>query len=207
MNPLLICKVFGTTNIEWANAGWKWSDCGTDDCWVWNNTDVKWQDSNWWWSVCLDTGSILPTPTPTPTLTVTPTVSTTVTATPTPSLTVTPTVSTTVTATPTPTPSITVTPTPTNTPVTTPTPTVTETLVIPVIGVDAETLVQPWLIKPWSPYTNINKKNKFIKLICKINNVEYDLEKEVKDFNLDVDSVKFIINKNKNIDINANLEE
>jgi len=61
-------------------------------------------------------------------------------------------------------------------------------------GVDASTLVQPWQEEPWNPYKTEEKKKRMIKLICKIKGVEYDEEKEVKDFKISIDDVRMLMN-------------
>ena len=46
-------------------------------------------------------------------------------------------------------------------------------------GVDATTLIPQWLEEPWNPYRagEINKRKRFIKLICKVKNQTYEEEK------------------------------
>lgn len=83
-------------------------------------------------------------------------------------------------------------------------PVVTSSFVQPP-GVDATTLVQPWLIEPWNPYTandaHDKKRKRLIKLICKVNGKTYEEEKEVGTMNVSVDDVKMVIKKAINIDI------
>jgi hypothetical protein len=66
-------------------------------------------------------------------------------------------------------------------------------------GVDATTLIQPWLIEPWNPYRTGEKKKKLVRLICKIKGVEYDESKTTKDFNVTVDDIKLVIDKGREI--------
>jgi hypothetical protein len=83
---------------------------------------------------------------------------------------------------------------------------------IPVVGiqpygVDATTLIQPWLIEPWNPFRTDEQKKKLIRLICKVKGEEYDESKESKDFNISIDDVKFVINKITGINLDMKLEE
>ena len=56
-----------------------------------------------------------------------------------------------------------------------------EELVNLVTGVDATTLIQPWLEEPWNPYrTGETKKKKLVRLICKVKGEEFDETKEIK---------------------------
>ena len=78
-------------------------------------------------------------------------------------------------------------------------------------GVDASTLIPTWQLEedvPWNPYitSSLNKQKKIIKLICKIKNIEYNEERELRDFNLTVDNIRIIKSEN-NIDLNLKLEE
>ena len=66
-------------------------------------------------------------------------------------------------------------------------------------GVDATTLIQPWLIEPWNPYRAGEKKKKLIRLICKVRGMEFDESKETNDFNVSVEDIKLIIDKAMNI--------
>lgn len=71
-------------------------------------------------------------------------------------------------------------------------------------GVDATTLIQPWLIEPWNPYrAGERKKKKKIRLICKINNMVFDEEKESGDRNVTVDDIKMEIGTISNIDLDV----
>ena len=77
-------------------------------------------------------------------------------------------------------------------------------------GVDATTLIQPWLIEPWNPYRagEIDKKKRLIKLICKVKGQTYEEEKEVGTMNVSVDDVKLVVKKVLNIDLDVKkLEE
>lgn len=76
-------------------------------------------------------------------------------------------------------------------------------------GVDATTLIQPWIIEPWNPYrAGEIKKKKFIKLICKVDGKTYEEEKEVEDKNSNVlvEDVDVVIETTSNIDVKK-LEE
>jgi len=76
-------------------------------------------------------------------------------------------------------------------------------------GIDATTLIPPWQEEtPWNPYitSSLNKQKRIIKLICKINNNNYNEQKEVRNINLTIGGVS-ITNLTKNIDLNLKLEE
>lgn len=75
------------------------------------------------------------------------------------------------------------------------------------LGVDATTLIQPWLIEPWNPYRAGEKKKKLVRLICKIKGVEYDESKTAKNFNVTVDDIKLVIAKGREIGLDMKLEE
>jgi hypothetical protein len=68
-------------------------------------------------------------------------------------------------------------------------------------GVDATTLIQPWLNDPWNPYRAGEKKKKLIRLICKVKGIEYDESKEVRDLDVSVEDIKLVINKVLNINV------
>ncbi len=74
-------------------------------------------------------------------------------------------------------------------------------------GVDAQTLVQPWIEEPWNPYRAADreqaekKRKRIIKLICRIKGQEYNEEKTPKDFIVTVGDIKMVINSVKNIDL------
>lgn len=76
-------------------------------------------------------------------------------------------------------------------------------------GVDATTLIQPWLEEPWNPYkTNtLEKQKRLIKLICKVKGQEYDEEKEVKDFKITIGDIRVVVKTVSNIDLDLKLEE
>lgn len=78
-------------------------------------------------------------------------------------------------------------------------------------GVDATTLVQPWMIKePWNPYKkieNVDNRNRLIRLICKVKNMEYVEEKKMKDFKITINDLKLVVNMVSGIDLNLKLEE
>jgi hypothetical protein len=72
-------------------------------------------------------------------------------------------------------------------------------------GVDASTLVPPWIEEPWNPYKSSYKNRKrLLKLICRINGLSYKDEKE-KNINvsLTVKEMNFVVDKQKtNVEIN-----
>jgi len=70
-------------------------------------------------------------------------------------------------------------------------------------GVDATTLLQPWITEPHNPYRagEEDKRRRLIKLICKVNGKVYEEEKEVGDMKINVDDVKMVIKKILNIDV------
>jgi hypothetical protein len=74
-------------------------------------------------------------------------------------------------------------------------------------GVDATTLIQPWLIEPWNPYRAGEKKKKLVRLICKVKGIEYDESKMAKNYTVTVDDIKLVIAKGKEIGIGMKLEE
>jgi len=80
------------------------------------------------------------------------------------------------------------------------------------MGVDATTLVQPWLIEPWNPYVandaNDKKRKRFIKLVCKVDGKTYEEEKEAGDMRISIDDVKMVVEKIVNINLDVKkLEE
>jgi hypothetical protein len=90
-----------------------------------------------------------------------------------------------------------------------PTPVVTASLQR--FGIDATTLVQPWLIEPWNPYTandkHDKKRKKLIKLVCKIKGQTYEEEKEAGDMKVSVEDIKMVVNAMRGIDLDVKLEE
>ncbi len=78
-------------------------------------------------------------------------------------------------------------------------------------GVDATTLIQPWITEPWNPYTTNDerdtKRKRLIKLICKVKGEIYEEEKEVGDMKIEIDDVKMVVKKVLNIDLDVKLEE
>jgi len=80
------------------------------------------------------------------------------------------------------------------------------------LGVDANTLIQPWLIEPWDPYRAADreqeKKKRFIKLICKVKGVTFEEEKEIENYEVSVDDVRMVIKTMSGVDLNIkNVEE
>lgn len=76
-------------------------------------------------------------------------------------------------------------------------------------GVDATTLIQPWLEEPWNPYrtSSLDKHRRLIKLVCKVKGQKYEKEKEIKDFPVTVGDIRMIIKAVANIDLDFKLEE
>lgn len=74
-------------------------------------------------------------------------------------------------------------------------------------GVDASTLIPPWLYEePWNPYKKLEDKEKkrVIKLLCKIKGINYNEEKIYNDFDVKVKDIQFIV---KNSGINLKVEK
>ena len=92
-----------------------------------------------------------------------------------------------------------------------PIPPITASVVIDRPGVDATTLVQPWLITPWNPYTandeHDKKRKRLIKLICKIKGETYEEEKMAGTMNISVDDIKMVVKAISNIDLDVKFEE
>lgn len=88
-----------------------------------------------------------------------------------------------------------------------PIPPITVTVIRP--GVDATTLIQPWLEEPWNPYrtSSLDKQKRLIKLVCKVKGQNYDEEKEVKGFPVTVGDIRMVVKAVANIDLNLKLEE
>lgn len=76
-------------------------------------------------------------------------------------------------------------------------------------GVDATTLIQPWIEEPWNPYktSSLDKQKRLIKLVCKVKGQQYDEEKEVKDFKITIGDIKVVVKTVSNIDLDLKLEE
>lgn len=76
-------------------------------------------------------------------------------------------------------------------------------------GVDAMTLVQPWLEEPWNPYrtSSLDKQKRLIKLVCKVKGQNYDETKEVKDFPVTVGDIRMVVKAVADIDLALKLEE
>jgi hypothetical protein len=79
--------------------------------------------------------------------------------------------------------------------------------VVPVIvmsqplGVDATTLMQPWLIEPWNPYrAGEIKKKKVIELTFRMMGKEYSEKKETGDYKVGIEDVNIRVNPT-NIDL------
>jgi hypothetical protein len=76
---------------------------------------------------------------------------------------------------------------------------------IPMDGVDATTLIQPWIQEPWNPYRS-EKKKKLIRLICKIKGQDYDESKPVSDYKINVDDISMVVKKVANFDLNEHIK-
>jgi len=77
------------------------------------------------------------------------------------------------------------------------------------LGVDAETLIQPWMREeePWDAYRQVkDKKKRLIELICKVKGINYDSKKEIKKFTLSVDETKMIVQQYKDIQLEVRNE-
>ena len=81
-------------------------------------------------------------------------------------------------------------------------------------GVDASTLIQPWLDEPWNPYRagenppqGNSKRLKLIKLICKIKGQKFEEEKMMKDFKVTADDIKLVVKTVSGVDLDVKLEE
>ena len=78
-------------------------------------------------------------------------------------------------------------------------------------GVDASTLVQPWLEEhQWNPYKagdEERKRKRLIELICRVKGEEYNEKKMMrKDFKVTIDEIKMFIKSGKKIDLDLKLE-
>lgn len=71
------------------------------------------------------------------------------------------------------------------------------------LGVDATTLIQPWLIEPWNPYRAGETKKRLIKLICRVDGETYMEEKELGDMEISIDDIKMMVAAKKGIDLNV----
>lgn len=81
-----------------------------------------------------------------------------------------------------------------------------ENIVLQPFGVDATTLIQPWLIEAWNPYKAgeiDRKKKRLIKLICKVKGQTYMREKEVGDMKISIEDIKTLIKTVEGIDLNV----
>jgi hypothetical protein len=74
-------------------------------------------------------------------------------------------------------------------------------------GVDANTLIQPWIEEPWNPYRAADEEwkrkqqKRLIKMICKVKGQEYAQEKLHQVLNVSVGSIKVVMTQDKNIDL------
>lgn len=77
-------------------------------------------------------------------------------------------------------------------------------------GLDATTLIQPWITEPWNPYRAgeaKDKRKRLIKLICKVKGQTYEEEKEVGTMDISVDDIKMVVKTMTNINLDVKLEE
>ena len=74
-------------------------------------------------------------------------------------------------------------------------------------GIDAMTLVQPWIIEPWNPYRAADreqeKKKKLIKLICKVKGQTFEEEKKIETYDISVDDVKMVVKAVAGVDLDV----
>ena len=78
-------------------------------------------------------------------------------------------------------------------------------------GVDATTLIQPWIEEPWNPYRageiEREKKQKLlIELICKVHGEEFNEKKMRKKFKVTANAIKMLINEGAKIDLDLKME-
>ncbi len=78
-------------------------------------------------------------------------------------------------------------------------------------GVDATTLIPPWLDEPWNPYRageeEKKKRKRLVELICKVKGIKYNEKKELKDFKVTVEDIKLVVKAVANIDIDLKLRK
>ena len=79
-------------------------------------------------------------------------------------------------------------------------------------GVDATTLIQPWLEEPWNPYRagekDKNKRKRLIKLICKVKNNSYDESKYLAEgATISVDDIKMIVKAVAGVELKMKMEK
>lgn len=89
----------------------------------------------------------------------------------------------------------------------------TESISVQPPGVDANTLIQPWLIEPWVPYRAADrdqeKKRRLIKLILKIDGEMFEQEKEIENHEeISVDDIRMVVRNNAGVNLDIKkLEE
>ena len=77
-------------------------------------------------------------------------------------------------------------------------------------GVDAMTLVQPWIEEPWNPYRAADreqaekKRKRLIKLICKIKNESYSEEKIRGDYKVTVGDIRMVVKAMSGVELKIN---
>ena len=70
---------------------------------------------------------------------------------------------------------------------------------VPIPGIDANVLIQPWIIEPWNPYRAADKeweekRKKRIQLTLKVKGQEYNVEKYRNDSRVSVGDIKMMVN-------------
>ena len=77
-------------------------------------------------------------------------------------------------------------------------------------GVDAMTLIQPWLQEPWNPYRAAEeqaKKKRLVKLICKVKGKTFEESKYTHDFEVSVEDIKLIVKTIAKVDLDLKWKE
>jgi hypothetical protein len=74
-------------------------------------------------------------------------------------------------------------------------------------GVDATTLVQPWLIEPWNPYTANDEHDKKRKDIIQmvVEGITYEQPRKTKKVNISTKNVKINVRKKEDIDLDVKI--
>lgn len=78
----------------------------------------------------------------------------------------------------------------------------TGSVFVPLPGIDATTLIQPWMYpdEPWDAYKE-QKRKRLIKLICKVKGKTFEEEKQAKEFNVSIDDIKMVVKTVANVDL------
>jgi hypothetical protein len=75
-------------------------------------------------------------------------------------------------------------------------------------GVDATTLIQPWLRQeeePWNPYKAQERKKKLVELICKVKGQRFDEQKYSSNCKVTVGDIKLLIKEVTNTDFDIKI--